>query len=98
LVKFVTRFKSLGVTAILTSESRSLYFGDDITELGFSPVADNLVMLRYVEHEGTLSPALRVVKSRGSAHDRGTHAFEVGSGGVRIGDRVGSRTAAGGQA
>jgi len=89
LVKLVTRFKSLDVTSVLTTESQSLYFGDDITELGFSPVADNLVMLRYVERDGVLSPALRVVKSRGSAHDRGTYAFELAAGGVRMGARIG---------
>jgi circadian clock protein KaiC len=89
LVRLVTRFKALDVTSVLTSEAKALHFGDDVTELGFSPVADNLVMLRYVEHEGELAPALRVVKTRGSAHDRGTYGFQIGKGGVRIRDRLG---------
>jgi circadian clock protein KaiC len=70
---------------VLTAESKSLYFGDQITERGFSPVADNLLMLRYVANKGELHPSLRVVKTRGSTHDRRTHFFEIGKGGIRIG-------------
>jgi len=90
LVKLVTRFKSLGVTTMLASESRSLYFQEDVTELGFSPVADNLFMLRYVERDGELAPALRIVKTRGSAHDRSTYALVLGKGGIHIGERLGA--------
>jgi circadian clock protein KaiC len=50
-----------------------------------SAVADNLLMLRYREAEGRLSPTLTIVKSRGSEHDRGTHAISVGHGGLRVG-------------
>ena len=88
LLKLVTLFKSLEVTSLLTSESRSLSFGDKITERGFSPVADNLLMLRYVSINGEQSPAIRVVKTRGSTHDRGTYFFNIGKGGAHIGDRV----------
>jgi circadian clock protein KaiC len=42
-------------------------------------------MLRYREAEGRLSPTLTIVKSRGSEHDRGTHALAVGHGGLRVG-------------
>ena len=88
LYKLVARFKTLDVTSLLAVESTSLYFGDDVTERGFSPVADNLLMLRYVATEDALLPALRVVKTRGSAHDRGTYAVILGNEGMRIGDRM----------
>jgi circadian clock protein KaiC len=84
LSKLVARFKHLDVTSLLTVESSSLYFGDGITERGFSPVADNLLMLRYVPIEGELMPAIRIVKTRGSAHERGTYFFHLGAGGGRI--------------
>jgi circadian clock protein KaiC len=84
LSKLVARFKMLDVTSLMTAESRSLYFGDDTTEGGFSPVADNLLVLRYVAVDGELSPAIRIVKTRGSAHDRGTHFLRLGSGGGSI--------------
>lgn len=91
LAKLVARFKSLDATTMVTSEANSLYFGDDVTESAFSQLADNVVLLRYVERDGQLSPALRVVKCRGSAHDRGTHAFELGAGGIRMGERLTDR-------
>jgi circadian clock protein KaiC len=84
LNKLVARFKLLDVTSVLTAESSSLYFGDDIVEHEFSPLADNLLMLRYVPVDGELAPAIRIVKTRGSAHDRGTHFLHLGKGGGRI--------------
>ncbi len=88
LYKLVALFKSLDVTSVLTVESSALHFGDDVTERGFSPVADNLVMLRYLAKDGEFCPALAVIKTRGSAHDRGTFFFSVEKGGMQIGARV----------
>src|SRR5260370_2682374 len=84
-------FKLVNVTSLLTAESKSLYFGDAITERGFSPVADNLLILRYVvTGGGRLSPAIRILKTRGSVHDRGTHGLSLAQGGIRItGDQLG---------
>jgi circadian clock protein KaiC len=84
LSKLVTSFKRLDVTSLLTAESKSLYFGDHLTEGGFSPVADNLLLLRYVPIDDQLTSAIRIMKTRGSAHDRGTHSFHLGRGGGRI--------------
>jgi circadian clock protein KaiC len=87
LNKLVARFKGLDVTSILTAESRSLHFGDAITEGGFSPVADNLLVLRYVSIDDALAPAIRIVKTRGSEHDRATYTFHLGKGGAHIAPR-----------
>jgi circadian clock protein KaiC len=84
LNKLVARFKRLDVTSMLTAESRSLHFGDAITEGGFSPVADNLLLLRYVAIDDALAPAIRIVKTRGSEHDRASYAFHLGKGGAHI--------------
>ena len=56
-----------------------------MTELGLSPIADNLLMLRYKDEAGRLSPVLTIVKTRGSDHDRGTHPVTVAQGGMRVG-------------
>jgi circadian clock protein KaiC len=84
LSKLVARFKRLDVTCVLTAESRSLHFGDTITEGGLSPVADNLLLLRYVSIDDELAPAIRIVKTRGSAHARGTYVFHLGTGGAHV--------------
>jgi circadian clock protein KaiC len=89
LHKLVVRFKTLGITSVLTLESPSLYSTERVTEQGLSPIADNLLMLRYKEVEGRLSPTLTIVKTRGSDHDRATHAITVAKGGMRVGPSVG---------
>jgi len=85
LSKLVVRFKILGITSVLMLESVSLFSTERVTELGLSPIADNLVMLRYKEGQGRLSPTLTIVKTRGSDHDRGTYSVTVAKGGLRVG-------------
>jgi circadian clock protein KaiC len=84
LYKLVNRFKTLGLTSILTLESPSLSSAERVTELGLSPLADNLLMLRYAAEEGQLSPTLTIVKTRGSDHDRRAHAIAIKKGGLRV--------------
>jgi circadian clock protein KaiC len=85
LYGLVVRFKTLGVTSLLTLEASSLVSRELATERSLSPVADNLLMLRYQHEQGGLSPALTVVKTRGSAHDRRTHCVTIERGGMRVG-------------
>lgn len=89
LYNLVMRFKTLDVTSIFTLESRSMFLIDSVTDRDFSPVADNLLMLRYIKADDKLCPSLTVVKTRGSGHDRGLHVYEIGKGGMRISQRTG---------
>jgi circadian clock protein KaiC len=82
------RFKSLGVTSLFTLESSSMYSTETVTERGYSAVADNIILLRYLQAPGELRPAMTVVKTRGSPHDWGTYSFSIGKGGIRIGKRA----------
>ena len=66
----------------------SLHSTDSVTERGLSPVADNLLMLRYAQEESRIEPRLTVVKTRGSAHDYGAYTITIGKGGLRVGSRV----------
>jgi circadian clock protein KaiC len=88
LYALVTRFKALGVTSLLTLEASSMFSIETVTERGFSPLTDNLLMLRYRQAPGELQSTLTVVKTRGSPHDRGTYQFSIGPGGMSIGDRI----------
>jgi circadian clock protein KaiC len=85
LKKLVVRFKTLGITSVVVLEAGSLFSTERVTDMGMSPIADNLLMLRYKEAEGLLTPTLTIVKTRGSDHDRGTHAIVVARGGMRVG-------------
>src|SRR5207237_3059094 len=70
LYKLAVQFKALGVTTIFTLESKLVFSADPITDREFSPIADNLVMFRYLATERRLEPTVIVVKTRGSEHDR----------------------------
>jgi circadian clock protein KaiC len=85
LYKLAVRFKALGVTSIFTLESKSMFSTETVTDREFSPIADNLVMFRYLATERELKPTVIVVKTRGSEHDRRTYGLETGKGGMRIG-------------
>jgi circadian clock protein KaiC len=85
LYKLAVRFKTLDITSVFTMEVPSLYSTERVTELGLSPIADNLLMLRYKGETDHLVPMLTIVKTRGSDHDRRTHAVTVGAGGMRVG-------------
>ena len=89
LTALVKRFRSLGVTSILTVEAQPLYSTGLITDFGLSPVADDIFVLRYVQLEGENRPTLVVVKTRGSKHTRGTYQFSIQKGGIWIEERVG---------
>jgi circadian clock protein KaiC len=89
LYKLAVRFKALGVTSIFTLESKSMFSTDAVTDREFSPIADNLVMFRYLATERKLEPTVIVVKTRGSEHDRRTYNLEISKGGMRIGRSLG---------
>ena len=85
LYKLVVRFKTLGITSFLTLEAPSLSSTERVTEVGLSPIADNLFMLRYDRTDRGLAPTLTIVKTRGSDHDRRTHTITIAKGGMRVG-------------
>jgi circadian clock protein KaiC len=87
LYALMVRFKALGVTSVLTLESSSLFSIDSTSDGGLSPVADNLVFLRYARVGGELGRTVAVVKTRASTHDPGTHSFAIGAGGLRVTSR-----------
>jgi circadian clock protein KaiC len=84
LYAMVMRFKASGVTSVLTLESDSMVSTDRVTERGYSPVADNILMLRYARAASVTQQTISVVKTRGSEHDWETHRFSTGPGGLRI--------------
>jgi circadian clock protein KaiC len=88
LQSLVKRFKTLGVTSVLTLEASSVDPLESSTLRSLSPLADNAVLLRYVAVTGGLRPTLTVLKTRGSLHSFDTHYLMLGKGGARIGTRI----------
>ncbi len=83
VARLVQQFKSLGATVLLTLEARG-GAPDELPAGGLSPVADNLLVLRYATRDGALESALTIVKTRGSSSSRATHPIRIGRGGASV--------------
>lgn len=68
--RLVGYLKERRVTSLMTSASSSLMGGDTISEAALSTLADEIIMLRYVEIESELHHAVMILKMRVSAHDK----------------------------
>jgi circadian clock protein KaiC len=81
----VNSFRQNGITSMLTSEIPEIFGSFVVSEYGISFVADNVVLLRYVEMGGRISRAMSVLKMRGSNHSKEVREYQIEShGGVKI--------------
>jgi circadian clock protein KaiC len=78
--------RNMGVTVLLVNENETITGDFAATEIGISPLADNIIFLRYLEYRGRLERAVGVLKKRVSAFESTLREFEVGPpSGIRIG-------------
>lgn len=78
-----------GTTVLMTMESDQLLGAANLSGLGVSFIADNLIQLRYVEMDGRLNRAISVIKARGVRLDSELRLASVGHGGMTVsGDRL----------
>ncbi len=74
-----------GVTSMLLGEEgRNEAVRADRAGLSFT--VDTIILLRYVEVESTVQRAIVVLKMRGSDHTKAIHRYEIGKGGLVVGD------------
>jgi circadian clock protein KaiC len=77
IYSLVNDFRRQGITSLLTSEIAEMFGTFIVSEYGISFVADNVVLLRYVEMEGRVARAISVLKMRGSDHDKSVREFQI---------------------
>jgi circadian clock protein KaiC len=85
LVQHCTR---AGVSLMLTMEVPELFQLRRISDTAISHLADNVVLLQYVQEESQLSRALTVLKTRAMAHQPVMHRFEITREGFKLGGAV----------
>lgn len=73
------------VTCFLTYELHELFEFHSITGEEISNMSDNVLLLRFTP-EAEMARTLRVVKTRGSAHDQREHLLDLSRKGVAVGD------------
>ena len=77
--------KNMGVTVILINELESVTGEFKATELGISYLADNIIILRYLELNGELHKAIGVLKKRLSDFEKTLREMEITRYGLKIG-------------
>jgi len=100
LYRLVGALTGTGITVLLTME-----IVQNAGELRFSPnvisfLADNILLLRYIETPGELRTSLAVIKMRNSPHSKSFWWYEITVGGLIVrgrtaGERPGPRDQAG---
>lgn len=84
LHRLVRRLLDSDVTVLMTMECVEAFNALRFTPRDVSFLADDLIMLRYVEVDSRLQTMLSVVKMRRSAHSRELRKFEIGSRGLVV--------------
>jgi len=77
--------KNKGVTSLITDTISTLLDVSEITESNLSTMADNVILIKYVEVEGKIKRALAVIKARASEHDKQLHELVIDNKGISLG-------------
>lgn len=84
LSKLASTFKKNGITTLMTAETPELIGGTTITGSGISFLADNVIVLRYVELGSEMKKALNILKMRGSDHDKDIREYIIDKNGIKV--------------
>jgi circadian clock protein KaiC len=77
--------RNMGVTVVLINEVQGITGDFRATETGLSYLCDNLVFLRYFEHDGELRKAIGVLKKRVGDFGKALREMEITECGIRVG-------------
>jgi circadian clock protein KaiC len=77
--------RAAGVTLLMTMEVAELLGTARLTGHGISSIADNVIVLRYVEMQARLGRALLVLKARGTGHTTELRRFVIDDHGAHVG-------------
>lgn len=80
----VNEFRMRGITTLMTNEIPELFGPFQLSEFGVSFMADNVILLRYVELAGRMGRAINVMKVRGSGHSKDFREFDITDDGARV--------------
>lgn len=82
----VKMFRAMGVTLIMTMEVPELLGSAMLTGHGISSIADNIIVMRYVEVESQVKRAMSILKMRGTSHENDLREFSITSQGISVGE------------
>ncbi|HET7421213.1 MAG TPA: ATPase domain-containing protein [Candidatus Dormibacteraeota bacterium] len=82
------RFSRAGVSLMLIIEVPDLFELQRISDEGISHLADNVILLQYLQEGSRLSRALTILKTRAMRHQPTVHRFDITPDGFVLGDEV----------
>lgn len=82
------RFTRSGISLMLTVEVPELFQLDRISERGISHLADNVILLQYVQDGPELLRALTVLKTRAMRHQPTVRRYEITNDGFELGSAL----------
>jgi circadian clock protein KaiC len=88
LRELLTYLSQQGCVTILVGVQQGMLGGPMSSSLDASYLADNVLMLRYYEHDGEVKQAVSVFKKRGSVHERTIRSFSMSSRGIHVGQTL----------
>jgi len=83
LVKYC---RAAAVTLLMAMEVPELLGTSQLTGHGISSIADNVILMRYVEVGGQLERAISVLKARGVAHAKELRHLSINNHGLEVGE------------
>ncbi|MBO0731180.1 MAG: hypothetical protein J2P57_18130 [Acidimicrobiaceae bacterium] len=86
IYSLVQRCSHLGVSLMFSYEIVDLFRVSRISEHAISRIADNVILLQYVQDGPKLKRALTVIKSRGSSNGGTTREFHISPQGIALGE------------
>ena len=78
----------MGVCTLLVNEVSELIGTFSATQFGISYMADNVIVIRYYEYNGSIRKAIGTLKKRLSSHEKWLRSYEVTGDGVIIGEKL----------
>jgi circadian clock protein KaiC len=94
LTALANEFRVLQVTTIYTAETRNIIGAEiDYPTIILSAIAENLILLRYVEIRSQLRRLVSVVKMRDSDFDPSLREFRITAAGIELADTFASADA-----
>ncbi len=75
-------------TTFFTVATKSMLGSDVLTGADVSTLTDNIVMLRYVEMQGSLESVINILKIRGSSHQKQLRGYKITNKGIEIGEAL----------
>jgi circadian clock protein KaiC len=88
MFSLVQRLNRQGISLLMTHEVADLYDIKYISEHGLSHLADNVIVLQYVNNTSRVTRTLTVLKTRGSHHEQSVRRYEITEKGLQLEEKL----------